>query len=205
MARSSYPLSRYQFLQMSLRELLVLVSLTALAIVSLKFASNTWEAIVSGIVLSMFLVAGVVAVIDRGPRQAFAIAFVIVMATYGFAVLNGHLGNQENNNRELNSSGRLPTTRALVNLHHVVDTGHWIDPFSGNPVPSPAVDKATGRVIIGSNGRPASYEQIPPLEEFLFIGHCWAAVLLGYVGGYFGQFVYWRRIREPRSLAEESS
>jgi hypothetical protein len=172
--------------------------------VSLKFASNTWEATVSGIVLSMFLVAAVVAVIDRGPRQAYAIAFVLAMSAYGFVVLNGHLGDQEKNNREFNSSGRLPTTRALVNLHHMVDTGHWIDPFSGNPVPAPAVGNASGRVII-SAGRPATYDQIPPLEEFLFIGHCWAAVLLGYVGGYLGLFVYWRRMHESRPLAEESS
>ena len=71
--------------RVSLRHLFVLVTFIALAIVSLKYASPIWEATVLGLALIVFFVALIVALVDRGPRQAFAIGMAAVM--FGYAGL----------------------------------------------------------------------------------------------------------------------
>lgn len=103
----------------SVRGMLVLVALVALAIPSLQYASEAWLALVVGITIVAFLVALNVAVVDRGPRQAFAIGFVLTMAAYGLILMSFQT-------REFDQwKGRLPTTRLLRYVHAAVDRSEW--------------------------------------------------------------------------------
>jgi hypothetical protein len=177
--------------RISLRELLSLVACCALALVSLKYASETWVAAVAALAMLAFFVAIVTALVDRGPRQAFAIGFAVIVVTYGWIVLHTPLSYSGPNappTLEFDQwSGRLPTTRLLRYVHQAVDRSQWID--------------RNGNVI--ANYNPASHDpsapgagsirEIPPREQFMPIGHMWWGLLFGYIGGRFGQFVYARR------------
>ncbi|HEX2475888.1 MAG TPA: hypothetical protein VHK01_14145, partial [Lacipirellulaceae bacterium] len=69
-------------LRISLRQLLFLVATVAVAIVSLCYANAGWEAAVYCLTLVVFFAMVIVAFIDRGSRQAFAVGMAIVMAGY---------------------------------------------------------------------------------------------------------------------------
>jgi hypothetical protein len=71
--------------RISLRQLFILVAVVALAIVSLKYASTFWEATIYGVALAVFFIAAIVALVDRGPRQAFAIGLTVILL--GYAIL----------------------------------------------------------------------------------------------------------------------
>lgn len=182
--------------RISLRELFVLVACCALALVSLKYASETWVALVSALAMLAIFIAIVTALVDRGPRQAFAIGFAVIVITYGWTVLNTPLpyfGPNAPPTLEFDQwSGRLPTTRLLRYVHQAVDRSEWID--------------INGKVIANYNPQsPAavapgvSIKEIPPREQFMPIGHMWWALLFGYIGGRFAQFIYRRRTSEPPS------
>jgi hypothetical protein len=191
--------------RISLRSLLVLVTLVAVAIVSLVYASETWQAFVGAIAMIVFFVAVVMAVVDRGERQAFAIGVALVMSSYGVIVLNGPVSmvpNGRSQNLELDPwSGRLPTTMLLRYVHMAVNHSYWVD-SSGKELPDydPSQNKGTG--LGGGNrfGGPM-YREVPPREMFMPIGHMWWAILLGLLGGWFARFVYLRRVRVRDSLA----
>jgi hypothetical protein len=179
--------------RISLRELLLLVTLVALAIASLKYASELWLAIVAGLAMIAFFVTGIVAVVDRGPRQAFAIGFALTMIAYGLMLTSGQntqgpRGNVSSKNIEFHPwKGRLPTTRLLRYAHMVVNEPQ--------------------QETWGGGGFPMRTTMVehPRREVFMPVGHCWWALLLGYLGGRFALFVYVRRMRESTQLAAESS
>jgi hypothetical protein len=115
----SNSLPRHRVLRLSLRELLVLMALFAVLLPSLKYASDSWLALVAAITMAAFVLAMIVAIVDRGPRQAFAIGFALTMAAYGLIVTN--LPTQEFDQWE----GRLPTTRVLRYVHSAVERSEW--------------------------------------------------------------------------------
>jgi hypothetical protein len=191
--------------RVSLRELLIGVAVIALAIGSLTYASDTWVAIVAGLAMLGFFAAIVVAAVDRGPRQAFAIGFALVMLVYGLIVLNtppthppfeGPSRTKEFDHWE----GRLPTTRMLRYVHHAVDRSQWIDSSTGKAIPNfdPADPSIPTWGSVGSFGAAAvaSFNELPPREQFMPIGHLWWGLLLGNVGGRFAQIVYARRTKD---------
>src|SRR5688500_4232424 len=98
--------------RISLRQLLVLVATVAVAIVSLCYANAGWEAAVYCLTLVVFFAIVIVAFIDRGSRQAFAIGMAIVMAGYTGAQTYGpkrafrHLG--------------MPTNSLLIALQQAI-------------------------------------------------------------------------------------
>ena len=190
--------------QLSLRSLLVLVTLIALAIVSLRFASEAWRTAVLTIVLVAFWAAVIVAAIDRGKQQAFAIGFVLTMIIYAATVLILPLAVYQfnNTNPEFNpATGRLPTTRLLNPLYTAVADVHWFDFFTGKEIRGFDPNKS------GSNSGPQqlSLKEYPSRYVFAMIGHLWWALLLGFCGGWFAKWIYLRRIRQPDSLASGRS
>src|SRR6185436_5069376 len=100
--------------RISLRQLLILVTAVALAIVSLKYATPTWRIIIGLTTLLTFVAVGVVGIFDRGPRQAFAVAMALVMLFYGLLLVPG-LGLQQ----------QLPTSQLLLSLHKQVYNPKW--------------------------------------------------------------------------------
>jgi uncharacterized iron-regulated membrane protein len=161
--------------RISLRHLFALVTLAALAVVSLKYASAAWAAILPAAAMIVFVAAVIVAIVGRGPGQAFAIGMVVVTAAYG--VLR-YLETTPNENRVV-----LPTTSALVALQNTSSDVRAVNPRTGN--------------VLGTPPQPGSFtKRFPELHYFLPIGHAWFALLFGYLGGHFAQFVYSRRAKD---------
>lgn len=179
---------REPLFRVSLRELLVLCALSAVAIVSLLYANERWQgAIVMGTVI-VTLVAGIVAVVDRGARQAFAIGFAMSVVLYGVVLANTPRAN-DGPSLELNPyTGTLPTSRLLLPLFENVAVTRWIDFRTGQEILDYDPQAA------GQSNQFASLDQRPEQAVFMRIGHCWWALLLGYLGGWFARFVYLRRL-----------
>jgi hypothetical protein len=170
--------------RISLRELLLLVALAALALASIRYAATTWRTAVYTVTMAVFMWGAVVAVVDRGPRQAFATGLVLIMMIYAVLVRNG-VPPTGALNRELDpDDGRLPTTRISRFIYHPVRTVRWFDRTPGSTRgelvnydpnnPPPGVLRARRSTDID-----------PPADLFMQIVHCWWTLLLGYIGGHF--------------------
>jgi hypothetical protein len=167
---------------------LYLVALVALAIVSLSCASAWWEAAVLSLALVIFFANAIVALVDRGPRQAFAIGMVVVMAGYTGVkwfdpgVKFRHLG--------------VPTNSLLIQLQSGIARVAYYDSRSG--------ERLVGFVPPANSGGtapsvPTYYQDtIPLLEHVLPVGQMWFAILFGYLGGWFAAYVYRRQHVQPR-------
>jgi hypothetical protein len=180
---------------MSLRELLLLVALAALALASIRYATTTWRTAVYSITMVVFMAGAIVAIIDRGPRQAFAIGMVLTMVIYAVLVRNGVYG-ERGINRELDADeGRLPTTWVASYFYKPVITHRWFDDRTGIELvnydpnnPPPGVRFVNRRT-----------NTVPASSLFFQIIHSWWALLLGYVGGHIARLVYVRRANELTS------
>jgi hypothetical protein len=185
--------------QLSLRSLLIFMALVALAIVSLRFSSVGWRTVVIGVALVSLWMALIVAVVDRGPRQAFAAGFMVSMAAYAISLFSiPTISQQRDHNPEFNPAiGRLPTTRLLSPLYEAIAETRWVDLRTGQE--AIGYDPRTQGAAPGSQWITAA--QLPQREVFMTIGHVWWAMLLGLCGGWFAQWVYLRRMREKGPLA----
>jgi hypothetical protein len=216
-------------LRISLRELFILVAVAAVAIASLKYANDQWLAIVAGVTMVVISIVFIIAIVDRGSRQAFANGFALTMVVYAAAVLTGWsasgFGQTQVKNVEFDHwEGRLATTRLLRYVYSAVDSSGYYDIASGKELagfdPSDPANRGKigwggggigggggfgGGGIVGGKAPSVSYLQFPPTEKFMPIGHCWWALLFGYVGGHFACYVYGRRMRDEQKLAAETS
>lgn len=178
--------------RLSLRELFVLVACVALAVVSLKYASDMWMAAVAALTMISCFAALIVAVVDRGPRQAFAIGFSLVAIGYTGLLISGLQKDVEYNF----ASGRLPTTLLLRRAYANLRAPKWTDPNTREPMPN---DEALAqRNLVGAtSGGPAGngpyLVNYPKEAVFMPIGHCWWTLALAYAGGRFAGHVYLRR------------
>jgi hypothetical protein len=177
---------------MSLRRLLVIVGLIALALASLCDANDSWQILILGFTMIVVFATAIIAVVDRGAGQAFAIGFTLIVAAYGL-LLMGRAAEFDQ------YSGRWPTTHLLKFLHGAMDRSEWVDTSTGSVIKDfdpqhPSVPIAGGGSF--GVGPTASWREVPPREAFMPIGHCWWALLLGFAGGNFAQYVYLRRIRK---------
>lgn len=170
---------------------MVFVAITAVAIVSLKYASETWEAIVFGLVLILFSIFLVVALVDRGRRQAFAIGMAVIMAAY---TLMDAYGPQP----KFRHSG-IPTNPLLMRLHRTVAVPAYFDQQTGQQI----LDIAAPADASAATPPNAYIDSVPRLEHFMRIGHMWFAILFGYIGGLFARFVYIRRLHLDAAPAGE--
>jgi hypothetical protein len=158
-------------LRVSLRELLLLLGFFALACAALKYANGWWEAAISAVALLLFMASVVIALVDRGRRQAVAIGFAVFMGSYG---LMGWI-------RE----GDLPTDLPLAALYRAIATQTYVDVMTQEVVPGNEFSVYSQNVV-GMNVSPDS-------SAFLRIGHVLWALLLGYVGSRLAAWVYSRR------------
>ncbi len=126
-----------------------------------------------------FFAAVIAAIFERGPRQAFAIGFAVVVFGYAVMLVNGRQSVSAAGNvltyEELNGTGYLPTTVALGELYDL------------------AFRRGASRT-----GRPSPGS--PPQMNFVVIGHTWFALVFGYLGGCFARFTYARRKREQPAV-----
>jgi hypothetical protein len=198
---------------MSLRAMLVLVAFVAVALASLAYANDVWVSIVSGILVIVVTAALIIAIVDRGFRQAFAIGFVLASLVYALAlatgITTGQFGDAHFKNIEMDQwEGRLPTTGALRLLHSGLSRSGYFD-ANGKRLPNFNPQIAAGWAGGGGGMAPGfagpSYVEIPPREKFMPIGHCWWAMLLGYAGGLFALYVHRRRLRSEEKLPADIS
>jgi hypothetical protein len=206
--------------RVSLRELFALVTCCALALVSLKYASEAWLAFALGVAMLAFFAAIVLAAIDRGPRQAFGVAFILIVIAYGFLVFETprYPGNAGIGTGEFNLwQGHLPTTYLLRFVYTAVEDRRWFDSTTGKEInnfdpanPSIPIDNSVGDFGGGGGGfsggggvapSTASLRVFPSQQHFALIGHLWWALLFGYIGGRFARYVYARRIKDQPPLA----
>jgi hypothetical protein len=172
-------------LRISLRQLLVLVATVAVAIVSLCYANAGWEAAVYCLTLVVFFAMVIVAFIDRGSRQTFAIGMAIVMA--------GYTGVQTYGPKKAFRHFGMPTNSLLIALHQAISEPAHFDARSGARLEgfSPPAGAAPGTAQI-----PNTYVDYVPLTDHLVpIGHMWFSILFGCFGGLFARWVFLRRVK----------
>ena len=73
----------------SLRTMFGIVAIVATAILTLKNASGLWLSVVMGITATVTLAGLIVAAVDRGATQAFALGATIVILGYGLITAIG--------------------------------------------------------------------------------------------------------------------
>jgi hypothetical protein len=189
--------------RISLREIFVLVAAIALSIVSLKYASSMWQAIVGMLYLIGSFAAVIIAIFDHAARRAFAIGFIVAALGYGALVVNGH--KAVNGTLVIpvdlvasNWDYALPTTLFLRDIYRRTCRTIWIDETTGRGSSAEQADRYQAAVAAGNiSGLPnMSSRTLPSGNDFVITGHCWVGLLFGYLGGKFAQFVYLRRRRE---------
>jgi hypothetical protein len=174
--------------RMSLRELLGLVGLATLMVASLRYASYGWNMFVSAIVAIVFYVAGVFGIAKRGPQQAFALSMMFHMGCYAALLVNPIIEHW-----------RYPsTTRLLRYLHSSIVDVRFLDVGTGQEISK----ERANEIAIQNRVR---LSVIPSEGYFMQIGHCWFALLFGYLGGRLVQFIYVRHGSDREQLAAESS
>jgi hypothetical protein len=171
-----------RFIRLSLRSLLMLVALAAVAIASFWHATDGWEFAMVSATLVIFCIAAIVALADRGARRAAAIGCATCMLAYGLALLfSAPLGSTVSQNREFNPSiGRLPTSRILNQLYSRVGGIGWVDVRTGKPVDEPGSNAS----LNAGDSTTTTSGEVPERETFMIIGHAWWALVLGCSGGW---------------------
>jgi len=182
------PTTRVAPFRLSLRGMLVLVAAVALAIVSLTYASDWWQIGVVTLVLLTFAAAAIVALVDRGGRQAFALGMVVIMTIYAGLIAYASLQTAREFNPEFRGQGSLPTSRLLASVYERFVDRTYVDVRTGkrlmnfDPTNSPPIIRIQARRV-----------ETPPERQFMQIGHAWFALLLACLGGQFARSVYCRR------------
>jgi hypothetical protein len=192
--------------RLSLREMLGLVAVVALAIVSLRQASSTLLVVVEFAAIIVLATAALAVIFDRGPRRAFAGGFLLIAIAYGVLVLSGHKGQNGNTlyNAELGNwigwedgGPHLPTSKVLQYAYQLVDHSKYFDPMTEKQIPNVSakdvVTDGTGQTI---NGQSFYVEESPSTVTFFTIGQYWWGLLFAYVGGRISRFIFERRTRE---------
>jgi hypothetical protein len=170
----------------SLRELLLLLACFAIGCAALRYAGGLWLIGLSSSVLLLFMIAAVLAAVDRGHRQAQAIGFALCVAIYGVLFWSAPLTTNVEQSPELDPySGRLPTSKALAPLFEII-------------VKRTYHDMATGQEVAGlAAGLAIVQREIPDRGQFMATGHLLFALAVGYLGSRVALWAYARRHRDP--------
>lgn len=167
--------------------MLIGVAAVALAFASMTYATEWWQIAISALVLVVFATAAIIALVDRGAAQAFALGIVAVMTIYAALIINGRIQSQNDSNPEFYGHGHLATTRILAFIHHKLAVVKYVDFQTGKELLN-FDPRNSPRTVISSR------IETPERTEFMRTGHAWCALLLGYIGGQFARWVYLRRI-----------
>lgn len=174
---------------MALRQLFVLVAFIAVCCAALKFA-GIWASILFGIALLLVVGMAIVAFVDRGARQAYAIGFTLAAIIYAATVLATHAAS---GSVELDPySCSLPTTKLLRPVYAIVVKLTWIDMATQKEIPN--YDPSKGAASGGGMGG-VGLSEFPDRKTIMTVGHIIWTILFGCVGGLFGRLTYVRRQR----------
>ncbi len=213
--------------RLSIRELLAIVAFIALAFAALLNANSVWVTVL--VSLSMLVGAGmlVIACVERGVRQAFALGFVALMSVYLLGVL--YTASPRNANQlmpgpvigKFTYDNTLPTTYVLAELWLRVQAPYYATvESSGVGVPFERYDGPIADV--GSQGF-AGFANIKPpkrtppggagyalgiyplLSTFLTTGHFLFAFFFAYLGGKFAVRVYHRRVARDGAASDSGT
>ena len=206
--------------KISLRELLVLVAFVAIAFAALLNASSVWITVLVSLTVLIGGAMLVIACIERGARQAFAIGFVALMGVYLLGVQftriprDANIFPQSGAAERFVYDGTLPTTMILGELWLRIRAPYYLTittniPFERYEGPITDVGASGFGVQIkppknqppGTTG--FNLAVLPKLNTFLYIGHLLFAFLFGYLGGKFAVWVYHRRA--AREAAQDTT
>src|SRR5882724_5787027 len=153
-------------IRLSLRSLFFVMAICALAVVSVRHASDGWQTTIVSVALVTFCLSAILALADRGPRRALAGGCAACMLAYALAILfSAPLGSSIAQNREFNpSTGRLPTSRLWRLLYERGEEIGWVDVRTGKPAdaePSVSASPNAGDSITTTTG------EIPDRESFM--------------------------------------
>ena len=184
------PNPRPSFFRFSLRELLLLLAFFAIGCAALRYAGELWLIGLSSCVLLLFMVAAVLAAVDRGHRQAQAIGFALCMAIYGILFWSAPLTTNVEQSLELDPySGRLPTSKAMAPLFGVIVKTTYYDMMTGKEIAPP-----TPGIGFGGYTR-----EIPDRGQFMATAHLLWTLLLGYLGSRVALWAYAHRLRSQQT------
>jgi hypothetical protein len=193
--------------RISLRQLLIFVTVVGLALVSLKYASFIWQVIVGSLAMIIAIAATVAAIVDRGNRQAFAVGVAVTMLAYAIAVKDQDIAIAINRSRgTIQEDPRvelLPTTSLANYLYQVVADEAWVDSATSKIISRYSATNSAPPTSGFTPGAEPLYRILPDRVAFIFICHCWFALLFAYLGGNFARFVYRRRMKEHAAPANE--
>jgi hypothetical protein len=194
-------------LRFSLREFFLSVAAVAVSCAALKYANESWLSTITFFMILATMAAAIIALVDRGPRQASATGFVVAVCIY-VALLNGRSSEFDP------YEGTLPTSQLLRPLYAVMSNTWYIDQASGKRVASSDLppesiivtsvsggDAAFAAGVGGGmlvRGQRTGYVQWETVSRahFMRIAHLLWAILFGYVAAKFARWVYAHRLRE---------
>jgi hypothetical protein len=186
-------------LHFSLREFLCLFTAFCIGCAALKYANDWWAAALQSIVVASAIIATIVAVLDRGARQASAAGFIVALLIYAAAVIAEEKGDPAN--------GRLVTSELTSRLYGLFEETVYFDvkldiqdrvelrreqlpPGSRILRPGQGYDPATTSV-----GQLFVDVRRPQQSYFDGVAHSIWALLIGYMANKFAKCVYVRRVR----------
>jgi hypothetical protein len=160
--------------RVSLRQMLAAAGIFAFVIVSLRYSTAPFHFAVSTIAMVALFAAAIFAVVDRGHRQAFAIGVVLTIILYGGLILYSQRTQSGDGGRNDDLDIAIDRDAYQLGTTYLL---RLIHPLIADRIRIP----------------------IPREVRFMEIGHLWWALLFGYLGGRFSQFVYLRRTKEADS------
>jgi hypothetical protein len=174
-------------IQVSLRELLLIVALVSVGLASLKVGGLLATCFVIASLL-LFMAATITAIVDRGLRQKFAIGMVVAAGVYALVILGAAASRPP---------VTLPMSQWLSTWYEAIAERAWVDSFSGKELPGFDPDRH------GLNGVRLESEH-PDRATFRLVGHILWAFAFGYAGGKFAQHTYAHRDRDSEAAEPPS-
>jgi hypothetical protein len=170
-------------LRVTIRELLLVTAFVAGSLASLKYAGPVaWMVIANG-AAACLMIATVVALVDRGRRQAIASGCAACLAIY-LAMLS---------HTATSARGNWATDMLLERLNAAMMTQTWIERGTGQEVAYDPQWKVVGLPLnVGGS-------QSPSHSHFMAVGHMLWALVFGYLGSRFAAWIYARRLHEQGS------
>ncbi|TWT32205.1 hypothetical protein KOR34_39660 [Posidoniimonas corsicana] len=171
-------------MRFSLKELLLLAGVVAVAAASLPAASRMVASCWVTATLIVSVAALVRGVVLTGDRRVFGLGFFLFAAAYAVVLTTGQSGESTRHlisNRELRpDTGLLLTTRAVEPLRNALQSRQWYD--ANNNLLESTDDPALR----------ASSNLVPHTVDLMMVAQCLWTLLLGYLGGKYAVWVYSR-------------
>lgn len=178
-------------LQFSMRELLFVVAFAGLGVASLA-NGGIIGAIMISLAMAVTMGLAIIALVNRGSRQAFAIGFLTPVVMYAGALLAAGRNEFDPDTRQ------LPTSMLLRPIFEVMSKKTVIDAVTGEVVPGAnPTDVSRVAMTYGSSLR------ILESRSFMSLGHLLIAMILGYAGAKFAVIVHRRESKDNESRAGE--